>query len=570
MCGIAGVIGDYQKYNFDDMMKSQIHRGPDAQHTFLDKGYGIFGHNRLAIIDIKKQSDQPFFDVSGRYVIVFNGEIYNYIELKSELILDYSFKTASDTEVLLAAYIKYGADCLSKLNGMFAFAIWDLKEKKLFAARDRFGVKPFFYTHLANTLIFSSEIKAIHKSGIDKKPNQDSWIRYFCEGSYGQPDDTFWDGIYQLAGGHYLEYEQDTLTIYKWYDFVSAVANQPKMTNYEEAVHHYKNLLLDSIHLRFRADVPVGFNVSGGLDSSALLALINASHPHPFNVEAFTFYTGSVDYDELPWVEQMMRHYQNPLHKVLLSADEVPTLSEKISYFQDEPFGGIPTLAYSKLFEKALSQGIKVILDGQGMDEQLAGYDYYTSSLSTTIQGVTKSPYRPQMLDASLLKIQKKNTYIQPFTEHIQNLQYRDLFYTKIPRALRFNDRVSMTYSIELREPFLDYRLVEFGFSLPLEYKIKFGEVKKILRDIIAGYLPETLVYAPKRPMQTPQREWLGNELKAYVNSHLEAIKNGEFSHWFSHEVITDEWKKYLKGDNESSFFIWQLVNFSLLTRMGN
>ena len=161
MCGIAGVIGDYQKYNFDDMMKSQIHRGPDAQHTFLDKGYGIFGHNRLAIIDIKKQSDQPFFDVSGRYVIVFNGEIYNYIELKSELILDYSFKTASDTEVLLAAYIKYGADCLSKLNGMFAFAIWDLKEKKLFAARDRFGVKPFFYTHLANTLIFSSEIKVV-------------------------------------------------------------------------------------------------------------------------------------------------------------------------------------------------------------------------------------------------------------------------------------------------------------------------------------------------------------------------------------------------------------------------
>ncbi|TXE05847.1 asparagine synthase (glutamine-hydrolyzing) [Gelidibacter salicanalis] len=565
MCGIAGIIGDYKNYDFNRMLWCQNHRGPDATQVFQDKDLAVLGHNRLAIIDLSFEANQPFLDGSSRYVIVFNGEIYNYIELKSELKSAYNFKTESDTEVLLAAYMVYGKECLHKLNGMFAFAIWDLQNQHLFAARDRFGVKPFFYTNVKGAFLFSSEIKAIHNSGTPKEPNQKVWINYFSSGSYGMPNETFWEEVHQLPPGHYLEYQGDTTSITKWYDFVLAVKNQPQINDYNQAKEHYKSLLLESIKLRFRADVPIGINISGGLDSSALLAFVNVYTSNSSQIEAFTFYTGNSDYDELPWVEDMIKHYPNPLHKVLLSSVEVPGLIEKISEHQDEPFGGIPTLAYAKLFECASKKGIKVLLDGQGMDEQLAGYDYYTNNVKSSIQGVTKSPFRPEILKEHLLIYTKTIVYPTPFDNAVQNLQYRDLFYTKIPRALRFNDRISMAFSTELREPFLDYKMVEFAFSLPIEYKINKNQSKKILRDILKDYVPDTLAYAPKRPLQTPQREWLGHELKGYVESHLFHIKSGPFKDWFCADAIDKVWNDYCNGDNESSFHIWQLVNFSVM-----
>lgn len=570
MCGIAGIIGDFKNYDFHKMLWCQDHRGPDATQVFQDKDLAVLGHNRLAIIDLSIEANQPFTDESGRYVIVFNGEIYNYIELKSELTSAYNFKTESDTEVLLAAYITYGKECLHKLNGMFAFAIWDLQKHHLFAARDRFGVKPFFYTHPKGTFLFSSEIKAIHNSGIQKKPDQRVWINYFCRGSYGMPNETFWEHIHQLPAGHYLEYEDDTISCTKWYDFVVAVKNQPLVEDYNQAKEHYKSLLVESIKLRFRADVPIGINISGGLDSSALLAFVNVYSSNASSIEAFTFYTGNSDYDELPWVEEMLEHYPNPLNKVLLSSVDVPDLIKKISDHQDEPFGGVPTLAYAKLFEHASKKGIKVLLDGQGMDEQLAGYDYYTTKVKSTIQGVSKSPFRPEILKERLLNDTKKVAFPAPFDNDVQNLQYRDLFYTKIPRALRFNDRISMAFSTELREPFLDYNMVEFAFSLPVEYKINKNQSKKILRDILKDYVPDTLAYAPKRPLQTPQREWLGHELKAYVEAHLCQIKSGPYKEWFRADAIDKIWKDYCNGDNESSFHIWQIVNFSVLTSNNN
>jgi asparagine synthase (glutamine-hydrolysing) len=317
--------------------------------------------------------------------------------------------------------------------------------------------------------------------------------------------------------------------------------------------------------LRFRADVSVGFNISGGLDSSALLALVNQSQVNTNNIEAFTFYTNDERYDELPWVKQMISHYNNPLNDVLLVAKEVPKLSKSISDFQDEPFGGIPTLAYSKLFKTARDKGIKVLLDGQGMDEQLAGYDYYSSNSQATIQGVTENPFRPQMFNTKSNLGILKHQYPKPFDNNVQNLQYRDLFYTKIPRALRFNDRISMAYSTELREPFLDYRLVEFGFSLPLELKIKDQQNKRILRDVISEYVPNTISYAPKRPLQTPQREWLASELSSYVTTQIELIKDGKYNNWFDFVEVDLQWQNYLNGDQQSSFHIWQLINFSLL-----
>ncbi len=589
MCGLAGIIGKNASVEMmDKMLLSQKHRGPDYTGKYIDTEIAL-GHNRLKIIDLSGNANQPFYSKDKRHILIFNGEIYNYIELKAELKAEYDFKTASDTEVLLAAYIKWGAMCLSKLNGMFSFAIWDNQEKKLFAARDRFGVKPFYYHMKQNELYFASEIKALHAAEIQKIPNEKVWASYFAYGSYGNPDETFWEGISQLPGGHFLGYEAEKLTIKKWYFFEEEVAKQPKNLSYKEAKEQYLSLLKDSVNLRFRADVPIGFNISGGLDSSVLLALVNNYGCHSelslplacqeveeqnskfkiqnskLLIKAYTFYTNNKQYDELPWVEQMIVKIGNPLTKVLLQADEVPYLAQKIAWQQDEPYGGIPTLAYAKIFEQARKDKILVLLDGQGMDEQWAGYDYYTQQNENTIQGVTDSPFKSNVFSDAFLKKAVKPNYPKPFEEEILNKQYRDLFYTKIPRALRFNDRISMAYSTELREPFLDYRLVEFAFSLPLDFKIKDGVTKFILREIATELLEGNLAFTPKRALQTPQREWLGNELKEFVNLQIDKINATDTQNWFDKKALKQEWKSYLNGNNDSSFHIWQWVSLGLL-----
>jgi asparagine synthase (glutamine-hydrolysing) len=595
MCGIAGIIGDYKELQLDAMLASQHHRGPDATGKYLDAGFAALGHNRLAIIDLSPQSNQPFKDTSGRYWIVFNGEIYNYIEIKAELQQQHDFKTESDTEVLLAAFIVYGKGCLERLNGMFAFAIWDNQEKKLFAARDRFGVKPFCYSLFNNTFYFSSEIKALHAAGIPKVADEKVWASYFAYGSYGMPDETFWEGIVQLPGGHFLEYEKNTLTINQWYCFEDEVAQQPQNLTFEQAKAHYVGLLKDSIKLRFRSDVPEGFNISGGLDSSVLLALVNMQEnsndngnnndnsniqekksvfigdfaaTNPFyqrpiqsRINAYTFYTNNSDYDELPWVEQMIAKTHNPLTEVLLQSEEIPDLAQKMAWQQDEPYGGIPTLAYAKIFEQARKDGVLVLLDGQGMDEQWAGYDYYTQENEATIQGVTDSPYKIKMLSDFFLAKADKPIYPKPFDDAVLNKQYRDLFYTKIPRALRFNDRISMAFSTELREPFLDYRLVEFAFSMPLDFKIRNGQTKFMLREIASEYLTDDLVFTPKRPLQTPQREWLAADLKGWVEQCFTELENSVYSNWFGNESLEKELQSYFKGNNQSSFHIWQCIS---------
>ena len=204
-----------------------------------------------------------------------------------------------------------------------------------------------------------------------------------------------------------------------------------------------------------------------------------------------------------------------------------------------------------------------MLLDGQGMDEQWAGYDYYNKNNNAIIQGVNKSPFRPNVLNEDFLKKAIKPIYPKPFNDKILDMQFRDLFYTKIPRALRFNDRVSMANSTELREPFLDYRLVEYAFVQPIDFKIKNGVQKYMLRDIVGEYLSDTISYAPKRPLQTPQREWLANELKDEVSTIIDSLKDSNFKHWFNLEKLENEWQQYINGDQESSFHIWQWLSYS-------
>lgn len=568
MCGIAGILGTNSNNvsSIKLMLEAQKHRGPDAKRYWNDDAI-VLGHNRLSIIDLSEQANQPMISNCGNYVIVFNGEIYNYIELREELNSQYDFNSQSDTEVLLAAFITYGKQCLEKCNGMFAFAIWDKQKKKVIAARDRFGVKPFYYAFYENQFYFGSEIKTLFAAGIPKVKNKKVWANYFVYATYGLPNETFWEGIQQLPGSHFLDLYLDennnlsNLKIEKWYDFPSRIKAISPLS-LEELKIQYEALLKDAIQLRFRADVPLGMNVSGGLDSSTLINLVHQNLTSEKSIEAFTFYCDNDTYDELPWVEALMKTTRYPLHKVVLDYHEIPELIYQVSDFQDEPFGGFPTIAYSLLFAEARKKGVKVLLDGQGMDEAWAGYDYYHNKSNNVIQGINTSPVRPEVLKENFSALAQKEVYDRPFDNDLQNLQYRDLFYTKIPRALRFNDRISMMHSTELREPFLDYRLVELAFAQSESLKFKEGQTKWLLRDLVKKKLGETISLAPKRPLQTPQREWIANELYAYFQEKIELFSDSENVDKNKVQAI---WKQYCSGDQDTSFYIWQWVNYLIL-----
>lgn len=568
MCGIAGILGTNPKNGstIQLMLEAQKHRGPDAMRSWNGDKV-VLGHNRLSILDLSEDANQPMTSHCGNYVIVFNGEIYNYVELKKELT-SYSFSTTSDTEVLLAAYMHWDAKMLDKLNGMFSFAIWNKKEHTFFAARDRFGVKPFYYTFFENQFYFSSEIKALFAAGIPKSKNQKVWANYFTFGTYGLPNETFFEGIQQLKAGHFVKINFSDHVDFNevqpqlWYNFPERILKMKQLPK-EVLKQQYEELLEDAIQLRFRADVPLGMNVSGGLDSSTLINVVQRTLPSQKNMEAFTFYSNNATYDELPWVNELMRATPYSLHKVLLEYKEIPALIEKVSYYQEEPFGGFPTLAYSLLFQAASQKGIKVILDGQGMDEAWAGYDYYHNKSNSVIQGVSSSPVRPQVLTFEFRDLAIEEVYERPFDNDLQNLQYRDLFYTKIPRALRFNDRISMMHSTELREPFLDYRLVELAFAQKEEMKFKNGQTKWLLRDLVKDYLGDTVALAPKRALQTPQREWIAQELKSYFSEKIAQFSKIDF---VDKKQVDAIWNDYLNGNQDNSFYLWQWVSFSTLS----
>ncbi|MEO7310323.1 MAG: asparagine synthase (glutamine-hydrolyzing) [Chitinophagaceae bacterium] len=570
MCGIAGVIGQEKDGQIRNMLQTQHHRGPDNTSIWTD-GVASLGHNRLSIIDLSAAANQPMTSADGRYVIIYNGEVYNYIELRDIFLKDQTFTTHSDTEVVLAMYIKYGPNMLNKLIGMFAFAIWDTQEKNLFASRDRFGVKPFYYATFNNQFVFASEIKTLWAAGVPRQPKDAVWADFFYSGSYGNADETFWQQIEALPAGHYLHYQPGgAVKLQKWYQFENSILLQDSFKDDEAFTDAYLPLLKEAVSLRFRADVPVGINLSGGLDSSVLLAMVHQLFPESDKIKAYTFYCNNKDYDELPWVQQMIARTAKPLEATLLRAADVPALAQKMADAQDEPFGGIPTIAYSNIFKTAKEQGYKVLLDGQGIDEAWAGYDYYFKADAGLVQGTNQSPIKPDALNQDFIAI-INNEQVTPvpqlFPDRLQNIQYRDIFFTKIPRALRFNDRASMLWSVELREPFLDHRLVEMAFAQPEHRKHKEGVTKFLLRKMATQWLGGNVAFAPKRPLQTPQREWLRHELKEWATFQIEWLAKQNPNGWFKPDIMMKYWQDYLHGQSDNSFYIWQWINAAMLLR---
>lgn len=290
MCGIAGVIGQCADGMLETMLNKQAYRGPDNLDCWYKENIAL-GHNRLSIIDLSASANQPMHTPSGRYHIVFNGEVYNYIELKKQHLPGYNFRTSSDTEVLLALYEKMGDNMLPLLIGMFAFAIWDSQLQELFVARDRFGVKPFYFSRSKNSWFFASEIKTLWQAGIAKEPNNEVWSNYLGKGHYGMPEQTFWKNIEVLPGGHCMRLKVGSNPlIRKWYHFEEAIANHHAVADENMIYEQYEQLMENAVKLRFRSDVTVGFNLSGGLDSSILLGAVHHLFPNNNAIKGYSFY----------------------------------------------------------------------------------------------------------------------------------------------------------------------------------------------------------------------------------------------------------------------------------------
>jgi asparagine synthase (glutamine-hydrolysing) len=579
MCGIAAILaghtagGEQTLSMLDSMVAAQHHRGPDGRGIYFDADAAAgLGHTRLSIIDLSEAGRQPMSGASGRLRITFNGEAYNYLEIRRELESSRTFRTRTDTEVVLAAYEKWGAACLDHLVGMFAFAIWDAETRELFAARDRFGVKPLYYCQRPDgSLLIASEIKALHAAGVCARPNHSAWATYLCTGLCDHSEQTFWGGIKSLPAGHCLRWKDGVTQIRKWYDLAERVGPECDERPLEVVEEEYRALLVESVRLRFRSDVPVGISLSGGLDSSTLLGLVRAVQGADSDVKAFTFVTGDERYDELPWVRQMLASTNHPLVICPVAPQDVPSLAESAQAHQDEPFGGLPTLAYARLFEHARALGVIVLLDGQGMDEQWGGYDYYRLSESGpdagVVQGVVSRPVRPDCLAPDFRQLAERPLMPRPFGDYLRDLQYRDATVTKMPRALRFNDRVSMRSSAELREPFLDHRLFELALRQPGDRKINGGTRKWLLRRIARRTLPGPVTEAPKRAMQTPQREWLRGPLQDWARELVAEALQEYGGTWLDKKKVSAACENYFGAGGDNSFFLWQWINLGLMAR---
>jgi asparagine synthase (glutamine-hydrolysing) len=574
MCGISAMFGhDWNQCQLQAMVKAQKHRGPDAEGMYKSSsGLAGLGHNRLSIIDLSTAGRQPMSDGSGRYWIVFNGEIYNYLELRAELTTDYSFRTRSDTEVLLAAWLKWGEACLDKLIGMFAFVVWDETDRQAFGARDRFGVKPLHYHEPANGgLWLASEIKALHAAGVPRRADDTTWATYLTTGMYDHGHATFWKEAHRLPpGGCFTWTVERGLAVRQWYDVANAlIAKEFDLRAETEVADELLALLEESVRLRFRADVPVGICLSGGLDSSLLLGLVHRLQGADSAVNTFTFYCGDPAYDELPWVKQMLAKTKHPACFCRLDANEVPELAALIQTSQDEPYGGVPTLGMSKVHERAVAEDVTVLLDGNGLDEGWAGYEYFQRAAQVNaghgpVQGSKDKATRPECLSPEFAALAQSVELPKPFGDSLLDLQYRDLCVAKIPRATRFADRVSMMHSRELREPFLDHRIIELGLRQPAERKIRNGQGKWLVRRLADRILPGGVREAPKRPVQTPQREWLRGPLRRWLEANVEQALRAH-PDWFDESSLRSALRCYLSGAGDNSFYIWQWLSLGLM-----
>jgi asparagine synthase (glutamine-hydrolysing) len=565
MCGIAGIIqinpGVYTKDHLKKMTDSLAHRGPDGEGFWQNEnGNVLFGHRRLSIIDLSHAGAQPML-YKERYSIVYNGEIYNYLELKEQLKKNgYHFRTQSDTEVILAAYDYYNDECVEHFDGMFAFAIWDEEEKELFAARDRFGEKPFFYSSFDGCFVFGSEMKALWAAGIKRIHNLKMLFNFITIGyvdNPAQPSETFFDNIYKLPAASRLYYTPaaQELVIEKYWDI--DIDNENKKITASEAVDKFNTLFASSVKKRFRSDVMIGTSLSGGLDSSAVVAFSHELNAVSNSQKCFTAIFPGFEKNEKEFAEQIANHFNLQHFTTAMSANSLADDLEKLIYHQEEPFGSASIYAQYKVYELAKQNNIKSLLDGQGADEILAGYPKYykwywqelfmkrnllrSGELKYAKQNGVKEHFGFNNMIASLLpefasvflerqyllhalqhegltkefvqSQSKEAYYTTPSISGLNGVLYFNTFTHGLEELLRYADRNSMAHGCEVRLPFLDHILAEFIFSLPSQFKIKEGWTKWLLRKTTENKLPHEIVWRKNKVgFEPPQQQWMQNK----------------------------------------------------------
>ena len=594
------------------MTDALAHRGPNAEGFYTEGGKIALGHRRLSIIDLSTGANQPFRDDSGRFTLIFNGEIYNYNDIKP-LLPDYKFKTTSDTEVILAAYIKWGAECLKYLNGMFAFAIWDKKDEALFIARDRLGIKPLYYYFDNQCFVFASEIRALLASDfvprqLDKKALRD----YLSFQSVYAPA-TIIKNVSQLMPGQYAVVSAMGLEK-TFYWCAETSPNGFEIPTKEAAQKKVKELLSASIERRMVSDVPLGAFLSGGIDSSAVVALMAQASDRP--IDTFTVSFAEKQFDESRFADIIAQKYNTNHTTIRLTPDdflkELPAALDAM----DAPSGdGLNTYIVSKVTKEA---GITVALSGLGGDELFAGYSYFRhyQRFASDFPLFWRMPQSLRKPLLSLVHKAKPNPKTKRFVDilsaakptigaiypHLRRintegevnallndvelndstiqelLNERQPHIAKLPPLSRFTigellgytlnvllkdtDQFSMASALEVREPFFDYKLVEYVLKVPEAFKFDKTTPKSLLVGAMGDLLPKEIVYRPKMGFLFPWKHWLLNDLKAFCQAQIDHLAQFDV---FNEHAIKEEWAAFhaTKGEKSSHVKIWQMVVLS-------
>jgi asparagine synthase (glutamine-hydrolysing) len=631
MCGLFASLGFQPDPKRIDIVS---HRGPDGRGWRVwDTSAGplALGHRRLAIIDLDERATQPMMFGDDRYALVFNGEIYNYREIREELrTKGHQFRTESDSEVLVQAYAAWGEAALDKMLGMFALIIWDQRDKVLFAARDRFGIKPLFYFASEKGVAFGSEIKQLlDLHGGERRMNLTRTWDFLYSGYTDHSSDTMFAGIHQLRGGQCMRLDLSRwspgaeLPIRQYYDVPREPG--PQLTE-AAAAEKFRELFLDSISLHLRSDVKVGSCLSGGLDSSSivcamdqLLKLQGASDP----IHTVSACYANKEVDEKPFMDVVVANTRTEPHFIYPNADNAFALAEKITWHQDEPYGSTSIYSQWCVFDEARQQGIKVMLDGQGADEQLAGYHgsfwYYAQTLINQHKNLAFARmvyerwrrhgiWPPDQLKTLLghraprwaVRYARKvapvdrsgdgwlsseafndakpasgggmgDVMVRDNVPVIDNIGQLCVLFVKgasLPMLLRYEDRNSMAHSIEARVPFLDHRLVEFNLSLWDQHKLVGGDTKRVLRSAMRGILPEKVRGRhDKLGFATPESAWFRGTLKQMVIDGVESTLE-RYPGLLNADETRALMSAALEGRRPVDFTLWRIVNVGIWGRL--
>lgn len=617
MCGIAGFIHldssrTASRQALSEMNEAIIHRGPDGGGEFVHQNVAL-GHRRLAIIDLES-GNQPMESNDGTLQLVFNGEIYNYIELRKELSDFYAFQTDSDTEVILAAYHRWGSDCVKRFNGMWAFAIWDTSAQTLFCSRDRLGEKPFFYALTDESFVFGSEIKCIHAYGMPKKVNWEVLDVYLSFTHVPAPH-TFFSGISKLPAGHSLTLSKGSVRVEQYWD-VEFPAESSMYRNGPDVYEEFESLLDDAVRLRMRSDVPFGAFLSGGLDSATVVKLMSAQTEE--QVRTFTIGFAEREYDERDLARTVAQAFNTNHIEQVVDVGDAEALMRKIAWHYDEPFGdasSLPTYLVSKL----ASEHVKMVLTGDGGDEVLAGYTSNQgekfSSQYQRLPGIVGNSIVPSILDSAfnlssgsvkrnILRAKrvigsanesfigrlesKRNGFsrgerhelisqtncVRPAREFISDAiapvnhldNFSKLSYWQI-KALQEGilckvDRASMAHGLETRIPFLDYRIVDFMAKVHFTVKMPRYTRKDILLKTTAKSLPAELLSAKKKGFTTPLREWLREDKFSFLETRaFQATQCDHLNGAKIEKMISDHKTEKI----DAGYALWNLAMFSYL-----